>query len=83
MSVPLDTLAGGGVTGMLVTIMVVFLRRTKEVDERHERFLNEALDTANKYVERLERERDAALRDIAVMREKYEALLVRERDRDQ
>lgn len=32
----LDTLAGGGVTGMLVAVMYAFLRRTRDTDERRD-----------------------------------------------
>lgn len=31
-----DTLVGGGVFGMLVAVMTMFLRRTKETDERRD-----------------------------------------------
>lgn len=81
--VGIETLAGGGVTGMLVAIMVVFMRRTKDTDERRDeasRMLMEAARTQearawserDKAVAELERVRDAYQKEIERLREQYD-----------
>lgn len=78
-----ETLAGGGVTGMLVAIMVIFMRRTKDTDDRRDeasRMLMEAARTqeARAWAERdkalaeLERVRDNLQREIDRLREQYD-----------
>lgn len=66
-SLGLDTLAGGGVTGMLVTIMIVFLRRTKDADDRRDEASKIVMDAALEREARAWAERDKALaeRDAA------------------
>lgn len=66
-SVGLDTLAGGGVTGMLVIVMTAFLRRTKDTDDRRDEASKMVMDAAMEREARAWKERDNALleRDIA------------------
>lgn len=60
-TVGLDTLAGGGVTGMLVVVMTAFLRRTKDTDERRDAASKMIMDAAMERESRAWAERDRAL----------------------
>ena len=78
----LDTIAGGSVTGMLAYIMIVFIRRTSDVDRRSDDVMRAVLDAAREQEQRLWVERDRALkaRDDAreeanKWRARYEELL--------
>lgn len=66
-SVPLELLAGGGVTGMLIAIMYAFLKRTKEADDRVSQTSQDAINAALEREKRAwaERDRVADERDIA------------------
>jgi hypothetical protein len=81
----LETLAGGTVTGMLVALMAILMRRTKDVDERRDEGTRMLIDGLHEQTERAWLERDAALnrvteleaiRDVALKRvAELEALL--------
>ena len=80
--VGIETIAGGGVTGMLVMVMLAFLRRTKDTDERRDhasKLITDALMAREAQAwargDRLEQERDAARVETA----QYRALLEEER----
>lgn len=79
----IETLAGGGVTGMLVAIMVVFMRRTKDTDDRRDEASRMLMDAArsqearawaerDKALAELERVRDSLQREIDRLREQYD-----------
>lgn len=72
----LQTIAGGGVTGMLVIVMTAFLRRTKDTDDRRDEFSKAVLDASAAREARAWSERDAAL----VERDKARTDLERARD---
>jgi HD superfamily phosphodiesterase len=57
-SVPLELLAGGGVTGMLIAIMYAFLKRTKEADDRVSQTSQDAVNAALEREKRAWEERD-------------------------
>lgn len=63
----LDTLATGGVTGMLVAVMIAFLRRTKDTDDRRDEATKMVMDAAMEREARAWSERDKAIveRDAA------------------
>jgi uncharacterized protein YaiL (DUF2058 family) len=66
-SVPLELLAGGGVTGMLIAVMYAFMKRTKETDDRVDQASQSAVNAALESEKRawLERDRAADERDTA------------------
>lgn len=78
-TVGLDTVAGGTVTGMLVVVMAAFLRRTKDTDERRDEgtriLIKAAADReARAWAERdrANAERDLARNETERIRERYE-----------
>ena len=72
--VGIDTLAGGGVTGMLVVVMTAFLRRTKDTDERRDEGARMVVDAAMEREARAWEERDKALLERDIAREEIEKL---------
>jgi hypothetical protein len=75
-SAAVQTIAGGGVTGMLVIVMTAFLRRTKDTDTRRDEFSKIVLDASAEREARAWTERDAALAE----RDRARAELDRVRD---
>lgn len=73
-SVGLDTLAGGGVTGMLVVVMTAFLRRTKDTDERRDAASKMIMEAAMEREARAWSERDRALLERDQAREETNRL---------
>lgn len=65
----IETLAGGGVTGMLVAIMVVFMRRTKDTDERRDEAARMLMEAARQQEARAWQERDKALAELERVRD--------------
>jgi hypothetical protein len=59
-SLGMEAVAGGGVTGMLVIVMTAMLRRTKDTDERQDQLTKTIMDTAAEREARAWAERDAA-----------------------
>lgn len=68
----LETLIGGGVTGMMGLIMIAFLKRTRETDERHDALTKIVLDVAAERESRAAAERDKALAERDAMRAKLD-----------
>jgi hypothetical protein len=58
-----ETLAGGTVTGMLVAVMAIFMRRTKDVDERRDEALRIVIEAAKASEERAITDRERAYLD--------------------
>lgn len=75
----LQTIAGGGVTGMLIVVMTAFLRRTKDTDDRRDQLSQLVLDAASEREKRVWAERDAAIAERDRLREQLDEL--RHRDR--
>lgn len=71
-SVPLETIAGGSVTAMLVAVMTAVLRRTKEADERQDEFTKVVVATAAEREARAWAERDAAREELALLKAQLE-----------
>jgi hypothetical protein len=67
-SVPLELLAGGGVTGMLVAIMYAFLKRTKEADHLVSQTSQDAVNAALEREKRAWMERDRVADELAAVR---------------
>jgi uncharacterized damage-inducible protein DinB len=74
-AVGFDTIAGGGVTAMLVTVMIAFLKRTKETDDRRDAGMLLLVEAASTREAQAWKERDAADRET----EQVRALLDQER----
>jgi hypothetical protein len=68
----LDTLAGGGITGMLLAVMVAFLRRTKETDVRRDDLSTFVVQAAVAERDRAIADRDLARKEIDVLRANFE-----------
>jgi cysteinyl-tRNA synthetase len=67
-----QTIAGGGVTGMLVIVMTAFLRRTKDTDERRDEFSRAILEASEAREARAWAERDAARAELERVRQQFE-----------
>ena len=67
-SVPLELLAGGGVTGMLVAVMYAFLRRTKEADDFVSQTSQDAVNAALEREKRAWTERDRVADELEIAR---------------
>lgn len=61
LSVGVDTVAGATVTGMLISVMALFLRRTKDTDERRDEAAKLIMDAAAEREKMAWAERDRAL----------------------
>lgn len=81
--VGIETLAGGGVTGMLVAIMVVFMRRTKDTDERRDEASRLLMDAARQQEDRAWAERDRLVAEIERLRENHQHELDRLREQQE
>lgn len=80
----LDTIAGGSVTGMLAFVMVAFLRRTKDTDERRDEASRMLADAAMGREARAWSERDKALSTLDDLRREMARLQAQmERERQQ
>lgn len=73
-TVGLDTIAGGGVTGMLVAVMYAFLRRTKDTDERRDEATTMLVSAADDREKRAWAERDRAIAERDAARAEAERL---------
>lgn len=71
-AIGLDTLAGGGVTGMLLAVMVAFLRRTKDTDERRDEASKLIMEAAMEERTRALKERDDARAETAALRSQFD-----------
>lgn len=68
-SVGLETIAGGGVTAMLIAVMTAVLRRTKEADERNDAFTKVVIATTTEREAKAWAERDDARAELAQVKD--------------
>lgn len=71
-SAGMETVAGGGVTGMLVIVMTAMLRRTKDTDERKDEFSKMIMDSAAGREAKAWAERDEARAEVERLRDQLE-----------
>lgn len=72
--VGLDSLATGGVTGMLVAVMIAFLRRTRDADDRLDQNTKLVMDVAWGERDKAYAERDKAYAERDLARSEAERL---------
>jgi hypothetical protein len=70
----IETIAGGGVTGMLVVVMTAMLRRTKDTDVRRDEITSMVINSADDREARAWAERDKALAERDQAREEVARL---------
>lgn len=59
--ISMETIAGGGVTGMLIVVMTAMLRRTKDTDVRRDEITNMVMTATTEREVRAWSERDRAI----------------------